>query len=116
VQTGHATLVRLAQQPGMTVGKLYRIMAGASGHNITVGTPADIADVMEDWFRSGACDGFNIMATHLTDAPIPALETLVPELQRRGLAQTEYTGTTLRQTLGLARPAFGSYRRRQPVP
>jgi len=110
VQSGHAALVKLAQTPGMTIGKLYRIMAGASGHNIAVGTPARVADQMEDWFRNGACDGFNLIATHLTDGPIDALEWLVPELQRRGLAQAEYAGTTLRETLGLARPAHGSYR------
>jgi hypothetical protein len=33
------------------------------------------------------------------------LETLVPELQRRGLFHTEYEGTTLRESLGLTRPA-----------
>jgi len=30
---------------------------------------------------------------------------LIPELQRRGLFHTDYTGTTLRENLGLARPA-----------
>lgn len=112
VKTASDALARLARQPGMTIGKLYRDVAGASGHNITVGTPADVADVMEDWFRAGACDGWNLMATHLTDAPLPALALLVPELQRRGLAQRDYTGTTLRDSLGLPRPAWGSYRRR----
>lgn len=43
----------------MTVSRLYRIMAGASGYNSAVGTPADIADIMQDWFASGACDGWN---------------------------------------------------------
>lgn len=113
VKTGHDALIRLARQPGMTIGKLYRDVAGASGHNIAVGTASDIADQMQDWFEAGACDGWNLMATHLTDRPLPALALLVPELQRRGLAQTGYTGTTLRQSLGLPRPAFGSYRRQR---
>jgi len=30
---------------------------------------------------------------------------VVPELQRRGLFRTEYTGATLRDHLGLARPS-----------
>jgi hypothetical protein len=30
---------------------------------------------------------------------------VVPELQRRGLFRTAYTGTTLREHMGLARPA-----------
>jgi FMN-dependent oxidoreductase (nitrilotriacetate monooxygenase family) len=113
VKSGHDALVKLAQSPGMTISKLYRIVAGASGHNITVGTAADVADVMEDWFHAGACDGWNLMATHLTDTPIPALALLVPELQRRGLAQTVYAGKTLRDNLGLARPAWGAYQARK---
>lgn len=112
VKSGHEALVRLAQTPGMTVGQLYRIVAGASGHNISVGTPAEIADLMQDWFEAGACDGWNLMATHLSNAPVPALALLVPELQRRGLAQTAYAGRTLRENLGLPRPGWGSYRRR----
>lgn len=116
VKSGHEALIRLARTPGMTVGRLYRIVAGASGHNITVGTPAEVADLMEDWFRAGACDGWNLMATHLTDGPVPALALLVPELQRRGLAQTRYAGRTLRDNLGLARPAWGSHRRRAAAP
>jgi hypothetical protein len=36
---------------------------------------------------------------------------VVPELQRRGLFRTEYPGTTLRDTLGLPRPATRSWRR-----
>ena len=39
------------------------------------------------------------------------LHTIVPELQRRGLFRTEYPGTTLRDTLGLPRPAIHSWRK-----
>jgi hypothetical protein len=35
---------------------------------------------------------------------------VVPELQRRGLFQREYAGTTLRENLGLPRPARGAWR------
>ncbi len=113
VKSGHEKLAKLALTPGMTVRKLYQIMAGASGHNVAVGTPADIADLMEDWFTSRACDGFNIMPAFMPAPAIEAFEWLVPELQRRGLFQTEYQGDgTMRGSLGLARPAFGSHRRR----
>ena len=109
VKSGHEALVRLGQQPGMTVRKLYEIMAGASGHNIVVGTPSDVADQMQDWFEAGGCDGWNIMPAFLPDPAIEAFEWLVPELQRRGLAQTRYSGDgTLRGSLGLARPSFRS--------
>jgi hypothetical protein len=35
---------------------------------------------------------------------------VVPELQRRGLFRNEFAGTTLRENLGLARPAIGAWR------
>ncbi len=113
LKSAHTVLARLAQQPGMTIRKLYQIMAGASGHNVVVGTPAMIADSMEDWFSARACDGFNIMPAFMPGPAIEAFEWLVPELQRRGLAQREYQGDgTLRGSLGLARPEFGNHRRR----
>jgi len=113
VKSGHEKLVALGRQPGMTIAKLYKIMAGATGHNVVVGTPADVADLMEDWFTAHACDGFNIMPPFMPEPAIEAFEWLIPELQRRGLAQTEYEGDgTLRGSLGLGRPAHGAYRHR----
>jgi FMN-dependent oxidoreductase (nitrilotriacetate monooxygenase family) len=115
VKSGHDALVRLGRQPGMTVAKLYRIMAGAQGHNMVVGTAADVADLMQDWFEGRGCDGWNIMPAFLPAPAIEAFEWLVPELQRRGLAQTSYAGDgTLRGSLGLARPAFRSRGRHAP--
>ncbi|MCW4600281.1 LLM class flavin-dependent oxidoreductase, partial [Janibacter hoylei] len=35
------------------------------------------------------------------------VDTVVPILQQRGLFRTEYTGTTLREHYGLARPSAG---------
>lgn len=69
-----------------------------------VGTPSQVADGMEEWFRSGACDGFVLAATHLPGAFEEFVAMVVPELQRRGLYRTAYEGTTLRDRLGLARP------------
>jgi alkanesulfonate monooxygenase len=93
----------------MTIAKLYKIMAGASGHNVVAGTPADVADVMQDWFENGACDGWNLIPPYLPGPAIECLEWLVPELQRRGLAQTSYQGDgTLRGSLGVERPSFRS--------
>lgn len=69
-----------------------------------VGTGAQIADQMAEWFGSDACDGFVLAATHLPGAFEDVVRMVVPELQRRGLFRTRYEGSTLRAHLGLRRP------------
>jgi FMN-dependent oxidoreductase (nitrilotriacetate monooxygenase family) len=75
-----------------------------------VGGPREIADAMEDLFANHGCDGFVVAATHVPGAYADFVRHVVPELQRRGLYQRDYTGTTLRENLGLSRPAVGSWR------
>lgn len=86
-----------------------------AGHRATllqgprfVGTGAEVADQMEEWLASDACDGFVVAATHSPGAYEDVVRMVVPELQRRGVFRQRYTGTTLRDTLGLARPAVGA--------
>jgi FMN-dependent oxidoreductase (nitrilotriacetate monooxygenase family) len=86
-------------------------LADLAGHRATllqgprfVGTAADVADQMEEWFTTDSCDGFVIAATHSPGAYEDVVRLVVPELQRRELFRTAYTGTTLRDTLGLDRP------------
>jgi alkanesulfonate monooxygenase len=86
-----------------TIRELYQDVAGMGGFCL-VGTPAEIADVMQDWFEQEACDGFNITPTHLPGGCEDFVEMLAPELQRRGLLRTEYAGRTLRENLGLKPP------------
>jgi hypothetical protein len=71
---------------------------------LAVGTPAQIADVMEEWVEAHAADGFNITPTHLPGGLLDFVEMVVPELQRRGIFRTEYEGPTLRQNLGVSMP------------
>jgi FMN-dependent oxidoreductase (nitrilotriacetate monooxygenase family) len=70
-----------------------------------VGTGPQVADQMEEWFMTDACDGFVLAATHLPGAYEDVVRMVVPELQRRGLFRDHYAGTTLRDHLGLPRPA-----------
>jgi len=70
-----------------------------------VGTAIDIADQLEAWHTAGAADGFNLMFPVLPEDWLQFTTLVVPELQRRGLAQTEYRGATLRDRLGLRKPA-----------
>ena len=70
-----------------------------------VGTAEQVADQMEEWFTSGACDGFVLAATHLPGAFEEFVRMVVPILRRRGLFRDGYESSTLRGHLGLDRPA-----------
>src|SRR5690349_7425076 len=85
-----------------TIRELY-LRSGITG-SAKIGTPADIADVMQEWFENGAYDGLNITPTHLPGGCEDFVDLVVPELQRRGLFRAEYEGKTLRENLGLKGP------------
>lgn len=68
------------------------------------GTPVQVADAIQEWFDGGAADGFNIMPPVLPSGLEAFVDHVVPILQERGLFRTEYTGRTLREHYGLARP------------
>jgi alkanesulfonate monooxygenase SsuD/methylene tetrahydromethanopterin reductase-like flavin-dependent oxidoreductase (luciferase family) len=67
--------------------------------NMMVDTPAMIADTMQDIFETEACDGFVLTPTILPVMWEEFARMLTPELQRRRLLRTEYTGTTMRENL-----------------
>ncbi|NML43246.1 LLM class flavin-dependent oxidoreductase [Ramlibacter sp. G-1-2-2] len=98
-------VIELARREKFTVRQLYEYLAGARGHWVVVGTPQTIADRMQEWFENGAADGFNVMPPVLPQSLNEFVELVVPELQRRGLFRTAYEGRTLRENLGLERPA-----------
>jgi len=102
-----AMIVRLVANEGLTLRELLARFAGGRGHFTFAGTPEAVADLIEDWFTDGAADGFNVMPPVLPDMLEPFVEQVIPLLQKRGLFRTEYTGTTLRDHLGLDRPGDG---------
>jgi len=95
----------LAKRENLTIRQLYLAIAGARGHRTIWGTPQQIADQLEEWFVNGGADGFNIMPPWLPGGLDEFVDLVIPELQRRGLFRTEYEGRTLRENLGLPRPA-----------
>ncbi|CUJ43954.1 LLM class flavin-dependent oxidoreductase [Achromobacter xylosoxidans] len=97
-------LIDLARRDNLTIRQLYLRIAGARGHQQVVGTPQSVADQLQQWFEEDGADGFNIMSPWLPGG-LDFIELALPELRRRGLFRTEYSGATLRQHLGLARPA-----------
>ena len=66
---------------------------------LLAGTGSQIADVMEDWFTGGACDGFVLPPTTFPTTYEDFARIVTPELQRRGLLRREYAGRTLRENL-----------------
>jgi len=98
-------IVELARREGLTIRQLYQRVAAQRAHRTVCGTASDIADSLEHWHRTGAADGFNILALTHPHGFADFTEGVVPELQRRDLFRTEYEGRTLRENLGLPRPA-----------
>ncbi|WP_025098381.1 LLM class flavin-dependent oxidoreductase [Burkholderia sp. A1] len=98
-------LTDLARRENLTLRQLYYLVAGARGHRIVWGTAGQVADALEEWFAQDAADGFNIMPPYFPGGLDDFVEQVVPELQRRGLFRTEYAGSSLREHLGLPRPA-----------
>jgi FMN-dependent oxidoreductase (nitrilotriacetate monooxygenase family) len=98
-------IIDLVRRDKPTLRQLLGYLAGARGHYVTVGTPEQIADLIEDWFNTGAADGFNVMPP-LLPAQLDAFSKgVIPILQQRGLFRTEYIGKTLREHYNLPRTA-----------
>jgi FMN-dependent oxidoreductase (nitrilotriacetate monooxygenase family) len=104
-QSRQALLSQLAQDEHLTLAQLGRRIAGGRGHFSVIGTASQIADHWQTWFEQGAADGFNVLVPHLPGGLEDVAHGVIPELQRRGLFRREYTGSTLREHLGLPRPA-----------
>ena len=102
-KSGRERFVSLAKGDNLTVRQLAQIAGSFSGLTF-VGTPATIADEMEQWLFEEGCDGFNVMFPSVPEGLEDFVDKVVPELQRRGSFRREYEGKTLRDNLGLPRP------------
>lgn len=94
----------LAERDRLTLRQLVGRLGGGRGHQVVVGTPEQIADHIEQWYRLGAADGFNVMPPLLPSGLTAFTEQVVPILRTRGLFRSAYEGSTLREHYGLARP------------
>ena len=93
-----------------TVRDFMRVTGRGLLHDPWVGSPKDIADMMEEWWSAPACDGFVVGPTHQPGCFEDFVRLVVPELQKRGIYRKDYAGPTLRDHLGLARPEIGDWR------
>ena len=112
---GRAVIERVIKATGKanpTVRDFVEVTGRGTFHDHPrfIGTPKDVADAMEQWVTERACDGFVVAASHVPGAYEDFVRLVVPELQRHGIYHRDYAGPTLRETLGLPRPAVGAWR------
>jgi len=99
-----ASIYRMAAQEPTTFRAVAQKLSALPGGLDFTGTPEGLADLIAHWFAEGACDGFTLMPNLLPGELATFVDEVVPLLQARGLARTEYLGTTLRDHFGLPRP------------
>ncbi len=87
-------MTQVARAQGISFAQAVRKPRG-----LIAGTPATIADVLEDWFTGGACDGFVLPWAVFPGTYEDFARMVTPELQRRGLLRMEYAGRTLRENI-----------------
>jgi FMN-dependent oxidoreductase (nitrilotriacetate monooxygenase family) len=94
----------MAKRENLTIRQLYKRIIGQRAHRVLKGTATDIADALEEWFKAGACDGYNVLPPTVPRDLRDFCEEVIPELQHRNLFRKEYEGKTLRENLGLPYP------------
>lgn len=98
------TVTALARDERLTIRQLYRRLAGSYGKLTLVGSVDQVVETMGRWYRERGCDGFILQPPVLPHDMDDITNLLVPALRDAGLMRGSYTGTTLRNHLGLARP------------
>jgi hypothetical protein len=111
IQTIRDRVLASSGKRNPTVREFMQISHRGRPDDAIVGGPVEVADRLEEMFSARVCDGFVVAATHVPGGYADFVEHVVPELQRRGLYHREYEGETLRENLGLPRPAIGAWRR-----
>lgn len=105
IQSQFYEMKKIIDEEDLTVGDLYGRFFGPARKDGFIGTPEQVADEMEKWFTEKAADGFMIQFPLLPYDLEDFVQLVVPILQKRGLFRLEYEGSTLRENLGLTKPA-----------
>jgi alkanesulfonate monooxygenase len=101
---GGRSIQEMARREGLTIRQTCERILGSQAGNVMKGDARHIADIMEDWYREKACDGFILQIPIMPRMLENFVNLVVPELQRRSIFRSEYEGTTLRDNLRLKRP------------
>jgi N-acetyl-S-(2-succino)cysteine monooxygenase len=94
-------MVERAKREKLSLIEVARLHAETAGHLMMVGTPAMIADMMQQWLEEEAADGFVVTHPYYPTPVEDFVRKVIPELQRRGIFREAYEGKTLRENLGL---------------
>ncbi len=105
IQGHQRAITEFARRHRLTIRQTAQRLSASIKHRSLVGTTQMIADDLEAWFRAEACDGFITMLPYQLQGLREFTAHVVPELQRRGVFRTAYSGRTLRDHLGIPRPA-----------
>jgi FMN-dependent oxidoreductase (nitrilotriacetate monooxygenase family) len=100
-QSGTLRILAEVRAENLTLRQVVERLAAPRG--AFVGSAETVADRLQQWFESGAADGFVVFE------PLPGqldafVDRVIPILQARGLFRTEYEGTSFREHLGLPVP------------
>jgi len=91
----------LAEEKNLSIRQLIIEVNARAGF---VGTPSQVAEQINEYVQADAADGY-IFIPHLTPHGLDDfVDTVVPELQERGVFRADYAGPTLRDHLGLSQP------------
>ena len=112
IQTIRDSVIRTSGIANPTVRDFARFSGRGRADNAIVGGPKEVADHLEEMFVTRGCDGFVVSAAYVPGNYADFVDLVIPELQRRGLYHLDYAGATLRENLGLARPAIDAWKPR----
>lgn len=102
-QTFFNAATQTARRGNLTARELIRVQGGGTLSPIVIGTPERLADRMEEWFRTGAIGGFNVMPDVLPSGLEDFVDEVVPLLQRKGIFRNAYEAGTFRDRLRAGR-------------
>ena len=104
-KTFAAAVVDAARAAGLTFRQAARKFSTLPGGLHFTGTPEGLADLITTWVHAGAADGFTLQPLRLPLDLSLFVDHVVPILQAGGVTRSSYSDGTLREQLGLPRPA-----------
>jgi alkanesulfonate monooxygenase len=97
-------IIRWAREEGLTIRQIYQRFAAARGQRTLIGSPSDIADDMEEWFRGYGVDGFLFHPSHLPVGLDDFVALVIPRNYSHAVCFAPSTKGRRCGNMGLERP------------